>query len=289
MRVNGKGENSYSGNTPASLARVTVLLVQVDYDEGVEEVKKIYVEAIEEAEKIDNEQQRDKAFGKILNVILSDIFDCGDLVKTREEEIVGFEICEKINKHTGVSETIKQRAETILLRIVDKAIARGEKIDELVEKSKDLSASAKTFWNRGPQRGSCVAKGVDCVERFLKSNRFQGFIHSSLGVAIEKGLKSFAVSFVFSTVLSLGDFVPGLKGGAVALVATIAYTLFMEIAKERRIFSVSDNDTYIAWGFSLATIYAGTAIGIPFNGKASFFTTVLTTWMLPSPLITIVA
>ena len=69
----------------------------------------------------------------------------------------------KVDKIAKVDKSLAETKE-VLTKTIDAVLARGEKLDDLVDRSAELSASSKMFYKTAKSTNSCVAGGR-CVAR----------------------------------------------------------------------------------------------------------------------------
>ena len=70
------------------------------------------------------------------------------------EKIVSFQEPEKIDKILAINNAIDE-TKVIMLKNIEKVLARGHDIDELVKKSHDLSISSKKFYKQAKKMNRC--------------------------------------------------------------------------------------------------------------------------------------
>ena len=64
----------------------------------------------------------------------------------------------KVDKIAKVDKSLAETKE-VLTKTIDAVLARGEKLDDLVDRSAELSASSKMFYKTAKSTNSCVAGG----------------------------------------------------------------------------------------------------------------------------------
>ena len=69
----------------------------------------------------------------------------------------------KVDKIAKVDKSLAETKE-VLTKTIDAVLARGEKLDDLVDRSAELSASSKMFYKTAKSTNSCVAGG-SCAAR----------------------------------------------------------------------------------------------------------------------------
>lgn len=69
-------------------------------------------------------------------------------------QIVSFQEPEKVDKIYAINKSLDETKE-IMLKNIEKVLARGENIDELVKKSHDLSKSSKKFYKTAKKMNRC--------------------------------------------------------------------------------------------------------------------------------------